>query len=267
MSAKCNSQNCNRKPDTSNQQNLCVLCYDWYKKCQEQTQLLQQQQQQNIASHQELVSIYNNVSNGIYVDPSNMMKALLGSMINLINQNSQMIGLKEENIALVTNVKNLENEVIDSKAKVAKLEKNIDQLERKSDSFSTDDSLVIRNLAVPADGDEMSVVRDALIEIEVDNFDIVKDIIKVERKGAKNGKLGSVLVKLASWAKKKEIMKKKKNLMNNVDPNLKELKIMNFKTQEQILFENALRGVLSLVPNGSNYEINGNTRLVQKRLV
>ena len=76
-----------------------------------------------------------------------------------------------------------------------------------------------------------------------------------------------VLVKLSSGAKKKELMKKKKNLTNNVDSNLKELKIMNFKTQEQILFENALRGVLSLVPNGSNYEINGNTRLVQKRSV
>ena len=60
-------------------------------------------------------------------------------------------------------------------------------------------------------------------------------------------------------------MKKKKELLNSTDPELKKLKIMNFKTQEQILYENALRNVLSIVPNGNLYEINGNMRLVSKQ--
>ena len=64
---------------------------------------------------------------------------------------------------------------------------------------------------------------------------------------------------------KKNIMKKKKELTNSSDPKLKKLKIMNFKTQEQIIIENALRGVLAIVPSGSQYELNGNMRLVPKQ--
>ena len=52
-------------------------------------------------------------------------------------------------------------------------------------------------------------------------------------------------------------MKKKKELINSEDPELNKLKIMNFKTQEQILYENALRGVLSTVPDGNLYKRNG----------
>ena len=48
-------------------------------------------------------------------------------------------------------------------------------------------------------------------------------------------------------------MKTKKELKNHGDEKLKYLKIMNFKTQEQILYENALRNVLSGIPNGNHY--------------
>ena len=64
---------------------------------------------------------------------------------------------------------------------------------------------------------------------------------------------------------KRNIMKKKKELGNRTDPELKKFKIMNFKTQEQILYENALRNVLSVVPNGNLYEINGSMQLVSKQ--
>ena len=60
-------------------------------------------------------------------------------------------------------------------------------------------------------------------------------------------------------------MKKKNELKNHVDPEIKKLKIMNFKLQEHILFENALRNVLSVVPDGKLYELNGNMRLISKR--
>ena len=53
--------------------------------------------------------------------------------------------------------------------------------------------------------------------------------------------------------------------MNNVDPEIKKLKIMNYKLQEHILFENALRNVLSVMPDGHLYELDGNMRLIFKR--
>jgi hypothetical protein len=60
-------------------------------------------------------------------------------------------------------------------------------------------------------------------------------------------------------------MKKHKELANQKDADLKKIKIMNYKTQEHILFENALRNVLSIMPNGDQYELNGYMCLVSKR--
>ena len=104
MSAtKCISQNCNRKSDSSNTQNLCVLCFDWFQKCQDQSQV----HQQNAANYQELIDIYNSLSNGIHVDPNVMMRALIGSMINLMNQNNQINGLNDENTSLKADLKKI----------------------------------------------------------------------------------------------------------------------------------------------------------------
>ena len=160
-------------------------------------------------------------------------------------------------------VKNLEEELDASKVKVSILEYNLKNLD--NEDFLPSDSIVIRNLDVPVDGDELCVVRDTLAQINIEDFDPTEDILKVERKGNRNGKLGSVFVKITEKEIKKKIMKRKKELANSSDPKIKELKIVNFKTQEQIVFENALRGVLALVPNGSQYEINGNMRLLPKQ--
>ena len=60
-------------------------------------------------------------------------------------------------------------------------------------------------------------------------------------------------------------MKKNKELASHSDHKFKDLKIMNYKTQEQILFENAIRSVLSVTSNGHLYELNGNMKLVTKQ--
>ena len=93
-----------------------------------------------------------------------------------------------------------------------------------------------------------------------------EDIIAVERKGSNSqGGLGSVCVKLVDKDTKKQIMKKKKVLRENAVENIRAIKIVNFKPPEHIIFENALRSVLALVPSGNMYELNGNMRLVKKQ--
>ena len=108
MSAKRSSQNCNRKPETSNDQNLCVLCFDWYQKCQAQTQIHHHQN----AQYQELLNIHSNLSSGVNVDQKTMMRALVGSMMNLMDQSSQISGLQEANKVLNENMKVLEDELV-----------------------------------------------------------------------------------------------------------------------------------------------------------
>ena len=103
-------------------------------------------------------------------------------------------------------------------------------------------------------------MKEVLSHISVKDFDPEEDVIRVERKGKRNDKLGTVFVKISNQGLKSEIMKKKKELADKPDDKLKRLKIMNFKNQEQILFENALRQVLSIMPNGHQYELNGSMK-------
>ena len=89
-----------------------------------------------------------------------MMRAMIGSIINLMNQNSRMSEFKKENDRIAKNVNGLEEEVSTMKVKVFGLEYDFkEELERNNDVFSPADSIVIRNLAVPDDGDELSQNR------------------------------------------------------------------------------------------------------------
>ena len=256
MSGKCTSPNCNRKSDGGNSQNLCVLCYDWFLKCQTPAQ----PQSQTQVNYQELLSIYNSLANGVNVDYNVMMRALFGSMLSLMNQNDQIINLKEEIQTQASNVKDLENDLTETKIKVYNLEHDMKEFQ-----FTSRDTIVIRNLELPVDGDEKKKVKEVFSHLELEEFDLEEDILAVERKGCSQGKLGSVCVKLVDKETKKQVMKKKKVLLDNTIEKVRDIKIVNYKAPECIIFENALRSVLALVPNGNMYELNGNMRLVTKQ--
>ena len=248
MSSKCTSSSCNRKSDSGNNQNLCVLCYDWFLKCQNQPQPEPQQCQ----NYQELRSIYNSLSNNIPVDHNVMMRALFGSMLNLMSQNDQIINLKEEIKTLESNVRHIESDLAATKVKVYNLEYDV------KDNFTSQDTIVIRNLDIPGDGDEKKKVKEVLSNLKLEEVDLEENIIAVERKGSTQGRLGSVCVKVVDKSVKKQIMKNKKVLSE------RDIKIVNYKPPEQIILENAMRAVLALVPSGNQYELNGNMRLVTK---
>ena len=190
--------------------------------------------------------------------------SLLGSMMDLMNQNVQIIGFKEEISTLNNTVKDITSELSETKHKLYKLEYDVKQLEEEGE-FLTKDSIVIRNVPVPSDGDEGKVVKETLALLNIEDFEPEDDVIKVERKGHKNGKLGTVFVKLSNDDFKVKVMKTKRELANHEDSKFKDMKIMNFKTQEQIVLENALRNLLKLTQSGDNYEFNGNMRLVRKQ--
>jgi len=116
---------------------------------------------------------------------------------------------------------------------------------------------------VPEDGNETKLVKETLAKLVIEDFD-EDDLLKVERRGKTEEKLGSVFVKLSDEAFKKTIMKTKHELKNSTDAKSKKLKIVNFKNPELILLENALREVLSVIPNGNQYELNGSMKLVTK---
>ena len=67
----------------------------------------------------------------------------------------------------------------------------------KREEFSTKDSIVIRNVPVPQEGDDLRIVTEVLAQLKMDNFLPEDDKRKVKRKGNINGKFGSNFVKLA----------------------------------------------------------------------
>jgi len=181
-----------------------------------------------------------------------------------MNQNMQVVKIREEISAVTNDLKDLENERSETKLKLFWLEYNFSELDNKEE-ISTKDSIVIRNIPEPQNGDEHRVVKETLAQLNIEEFVSDDDIKKVIRKGNTNGKLGSIFVKLSDENFKVKIMKSKKELKNHGDEQLRKVKIMNFKPQEQILFENALRNVLSIIPNGNHYELNWNMRHVSKQ--
>ena len=104
-----------------------------------------------------------------------------------------------------------------------------------------------------------------LAQLNIEDFVQEDDIKKVARKGNRNGKLGSIFVKISDESFKVRIMKSKKELKNHTNPELKKVKIMNFKTQEQIIFENTLRNVLAIIPNGDQFELTGKLWLISRK--
>ena len=57
-----------------------------------------------------------------------MMKALIGSMMNLMNQNGQIIAIKEKNNILKDNIRDLEDELATTKVKVFGIEYDLKEL-------------------------------------------------------------------------------------------------------------------------------------------
>ena len=61
-----------------------------------------------------------------------MMRALIGSMINLMNQTTQVASLKEELNILENRQKELEDDVSENKVKIYSLEYDFKQLDEKT---------------------------------------------------------------------------------------------------------------------------------------
>ena len=82
---------------------------------------------------------------------------------------------------------------------------------------------------------------------------------------ANDGKLGKVEVELSSSEVRTKIMKTKKVLEHHSNDTLKNLRIHNKKTQEQINQEFTNRQLLRMIPGGHNWYIAGNGQLRQQQ--
>jgi hypothetical protein len=74
------------------------------------------------------------------------------------------------------------------KNKVYNLEYDMKSFE-KENLFTSEDTIVIRKLERPEDGDDTKKVKEVLCHLELIEVDLQEDIIAVERKGCPEGRL------------------------------------------------------------------------------
>ena len=80
------------------------------------------------------------------------------------------MNLKEETKVLSETVKVLEEELGIIKLKLFHMEYYLNEFENKNTSFSPHDSIVIRNLTMPKDGDEHTAIKNLLGHLDAGRF-------------------------------------------------------------------------------------------------
>ena len=130
-------------------------------------------------------------------------------------------------------------------------------------------SITMQNLPKVEHGDEVAV-KSVIKEINAEGIDAETDVVKVVRKGYKpanatqSERLGTVLVELRSTEVKTKIMKAKSKLATHHDERLKNVRISNMKTQNQVNQDFFNRQLLKMVPGGEDFYISGTGAILSK---
>jgi hypothetical protein len=126
-------------------------------------------------------------------------------------------------------------------------------------------SITIRNLPMPAPGSsDLDLVKAVFREINANNVDAERDIIRVVRQGATQENLGSVMVEMSSDDTRASLMKTKKVLETHHNPGLRKLIIKNMKSRLELKVDIALNDILKKVPGGEQFYIANNGHLREK---
>ena len=182
------------------------------------------------------------------IDDEDFKKSLFGLLANLC-----------------TSLNNYDTKLKQVKAEVAHNSDRIKSLEDKigdMNECSVPLSITMQKLPkAPIGISDMDAAKQVIRAINAEGVNAEDDVIKVSRKGFKPATAtqsewgGTVFVELKSAEVKAKVMKAKKCLANNSD--LKDLRISNMKTQQQINQDYFNRQVLKLIPDGHQFYISG----------
>ena len=277
---KCASDGCQRNSDP-NKNGLCGVCHRVIVRFQQNRNARDQQvnDRQGIDNNEvpnidnvvefpdpatvhlppldmtEMNRLYQQVADGEMVDNAEVMKSAFGMMMHVA--------------ASLNTVNKLKTDIRSNSDRISSLEAKVGGQEEVAVPLG----LAIQNLPLPNGVSEIENVRDAISEIGAPNVITNIHITKVIRKGhkaetrpgANDGRLGTVLVEVSTTDVKAAIMKSKKRLENHVNPVMKNLKIKNMKSQEQMNQEFATRQLLKMVPGGNQWYVAGNGQLKPTR--
>ena len=258
----CTSMGCKRKLGDS-QSDLCSPCNYAFNSALNSTSQTPTNQNRNLSSTPAVDQDIRSSTSDSREPPKIDIDQMYDSYDNMEDSSTKhMFGMLLNILATNTARENL-NEKIDSIAQ------RLDLLESRlgyKEDFAVPSSLVIRNLPLPEpDSSDHEIVKAALSQVQAPNVNMETDVLRVVRKGAVSGNLGTVMVELASAEIKGNIMRSKKVLMTNPNPMLKNLKIKNMKSRTELKMERSLNELLKRIPNCENFYFSNNGQLQQKK--
>ena len=126
--------------------------------------------------------------------------------------------------------------------------------------FEPDYTVIITQLPVQPSEDDLLTCTNQLIQVSLELPGI--EVVKVERTQSRGGKPGVVKVLLSSVQDKVDILKSKRKLKESEAH--KRVYIHGSRTPAERILYNNMRAMLRELPNGQQYRISGNGKLVRK---
>ena len=198
--------------------------------------------------HATINSICDNFNKNEVISDEDFKKSVFGLLANLC------LGLN-----------NFENKLEEVKATVAVNSDRIKSLEDKIGGLSecaVPLSITMAKLPKSTQGaSDLEVAKHVIKQVNAEGVNAEEDVIKVSRKGFKPATAtqsewpGVVIVELKSTEVKAKVMRTKKSLANH--PELKEVRISNAKTPQQMNQDFFNRQLLKMVAGGDKFYISG----------
>jgi len=210
---------------------------------------------------EEFLDIHDKLKKGVSVDYNTMMTGLFGGIFSLAlkieNERKDLeLGIKATNRKL----KETNDRLDDALRQIDVLETKLEQKQE----FNIQNSIVFQNLPASENKSDRELVEEILLDVNTDGLNVSDVITKVKRVSQSDSKPGTILVEITSEESKIMIMKAKKVLLKHPNLMRRKIKIRNMKSKEQMTFENNLYQLLSLLPDGNQYGLNGVGKLIKR---
>jgi glutaredoxin-related protein len=258
----CKNPPCKKKKSL-NEFGLCPSCVEIcerFRKNDDNSEPVDKNNEKD-ANFEEFITIHDKLKKGETVDYNTMMTALFGGIYSLATKIENVKkDLEHELTTTNRKIEETNDRLDDALVKIKELELKVEQKEE----YNMQSSIVFQNLPVSESKSDKELVEEILADVNADGLNVFDAITTVKRVGQSETKAGTILVEIVTDEAKVKIMKAKKTLLKHPNMMKRKIKIRNMKSKEQMTYENNLHQLLSLVPDGNQFGLNGIGKLIKR---
>ena len=178
------------------------------------------------------------------------------SEIRTVNKKQDKIMKKLKDME--TKLTQHDKDIKDLKQEHEELKDQVKHIDHKKEDFDPDVTLVAINTPFFA-GEDTFILAQHILQAGGSGD---KEIVNTLRTKQRNGRNGILKIELKSKQDKIDVLKKKSNLKQSTE--FKRVYLRSSKSHSERLLEVNIKTLLSEIPNGTQYRVAGNGRLVKK---